>query len=214
VVTEDAVLAEAWLGAEQQHCRELVSLIDWCLGKAGMGPEGIEGLAVSLGPGSFTGLRIGLATAKALSLATGVPVVGVPSLEAVAAAAGPFPGPICAAVWSRPGEVYAALLAAGDGEDEWEYLLPTSALDPAVLAARLAQYGEEVLVTGEAARAVVEAAASAGALLKLASPVNRRLTASQVAYLGLRKLAAGRRDDPFRLQPLYLRPPGITRQKG
>ena len=208
LVSGEEVLAEAWVAGPQQHCRELVPLIDWCLSRAGLTLAEVEGVAVALGPGSFTGLRIGLATAKALALVTGAPLVGVPSLEVAAAAVGAFSGLVCPALWSRPGEVYWALLRKG--KEGWEYLVPPGALGAAALAGKLAEREEEVVLCGEAARAVAEAAAASGRRLNLAPATGRRLLAAEVACLGRARLVAGHRDDSLRLQPLYLRPPGIT----
>ncbi|MGB9886144.1 MAG: tRNA (adenosine(37)-N6)-threonylcarbamoyltransferase complex dimerization subunit type 1 TsaB [Moorellales bacterium] len=209
LATEE-VVAEAWVAAPQQHCRELVPLVDWCLSRAGLTLADVEGVAVALGPGSFTGLRIGLATAKALALAAGVPLAGVPSLEVAAAAAEVHGGLVCPTLWSRPGEVYWALLRKKS--EEWDYLTPPGALAVAALASELARREEEVWLCGEAAKAVAEAAAS-GRRLRLAPATGRRLLAAEVARLGRARLVAGQRDDPMGLEPLYLRPPGITRPR-
>lgn len=209
LVEGSEVLAEAWLAAPQQHCRELISLVDWCLGKAGTTLAAVDGLAVSLGPGSFTGLRIGLATAKALALAVKKKLVGVPTLEAIAAAAPHFAGIVCPVLPSRPGEVYLAFLRRRG--DSWDYLVPPRALPPRDFPSLLPPGEEKVLLVGEAAPLVASLVeGGAKSRLLVADPVAGRLQAARIAYLGSKKFAAGLADDPLRLEPLYLRPPGIT----
>ena len=90
------------------HARTLLPLIDEVLAAGGVALRALDLLAVSIGPGSFTGLRIGLSVAKGLALATGLPVVGVPTLAAYADTAGPRPGLVCPVLDARKGEVYAA----------------------------------------------------------------------------------------------------------
>jgi tRNA threonylcarbamoyladenosine biosynthesis protein TsaB len=211
LVNGEGVLAEAWLAAPQQHCRELVPLVDWCLHQAGTTLKEIDGFAVSLGPGSFTGLRIGLAVAKAMALATGKKLAGIPTFEVMAAGVPDPAAIICPVLPSRPGEIYAAFLRRRG--EAWEYLVPPMALPPADLLSRLPPGEERVILLGEAASLVRQkTGASLGPRVTIASPVIGRLLAAQVAYLGREKLAAGAADDPWRLEPLYLRPPGITRQ--
>ena len=108
IVDADHVAAEQTLPMRGNHARTLLPLIDEVLAAAGMGVRDLGLLAVSIGPGSFTGLRIGLSVAKGLALATGLPVSGVPTLEAYARRAGPRPGLLCPVLDARKGEVYAA----------------------------------------------------------------------------------------------------------
>lgn len=117
------------------HARTLLPLIDEVLAAAGVALSDVDLLAVSIGPGSFTGLRIGLAMAKGLALASGIPVVGVPTLEAYAAALGPRDGEVWPVLDARKGEVYAAGYRWVDGE--LEEISAPAALAPAALAATL-----------------------------------------------------------------------------
>lgn len=84
IVEEGRILAERHLEAQYVHSEKLMTFIDECLTSSRTGLQAIEGFAVSIGPGSFTGLRIGLSVAKGLAYATGKPVVGIPTLEALA----------------------------------------------------------------------------------------------------------------------------------
>ncbi|MBM3518567.1 MAG: tRNA (adenosine(37)-N6)-threonylcarbamoyltransferase complex dimerization subunit type 1 TsaB, partial [Alphaproteobacteria bacterium] len=92
----------------QAHAEALLPMIAGVLKEAGIGYRDLDALAVTIGPGSFTGLRIGLATARGLSLALGKPIIGVGTLEAVAEMA-PFDGSVLAVLDARRGEVYAQI---------------------------------------------------------------------------------------------------------
>jgi tRNA threonylcarbamoyladenosine biosynthesis protein TsaB len=124
-------------GARPAHAAKLLALVEEALERAGAGWEDVTRLAVGVGPGGFTGLRHGIATARALAQARGLPVAGVSSLEALAAGAGAAAGragghPIYAVIDARRGEVFAAAWAGA------ECLLEPVAIAPADLAARLA----------------------------------------------------------------------------
>jgi tRNA threonylcarbamoyladenosine biosynthesis protein TsaB len=118
------------LGERPRHATRLLTLVEDVLGQAG-GWEAVERIAVGVGPGGFTGLRHGIATARALAQARGIPVTGVSSLEALARGAGARGTPVYAVIDARRGEVFAA--AWRDGE----LLLDPVAIAPEALAERL-----------------------------------------------------------------------------
>ncbi len=102
------VIGEYSLQPETSHSRRLLGSVAALMAAAGVAWTDLDALAVSLGPGSFTGLRIGLAAAKGLAMATGLPLVGVPGLDALAAGM-PMPGwRLCPVLDARKGQVYAA----------------------------------------------------------------------------------------------------------
>ncbi len=102
------VLASLCLNSKITHSRRLLSLIDYLMGEAGVDWDRIEAIGVSMGPGSFTGLRIGMATAKGLAFAADKPMVGVSTLDSLASKCAPSPF-ICSVLDARKNEVYAAL---------------------------------------------------------------------------------------------------------
>jgi len=110
-------------GGRPGHAAQLLPLARRALGAAGLGWGDVARLAVGVGPGTFTGLRIGVASARALALATGAQVVPVVTLEALAAAAG-HDGPVLAVVDARRGEAFAAAYAAGRALGEPVAVLP------------------------------------------------------------------------------------------
>ena len=79
------VIASLGLSSNVTHSRRLLTSIDWLMGEVELGWNDIDAIGVSLGPGSFTGLRIGMATAKGLATAAGVGLIGVSTLDALAA---------------------------------------------------------------------------------------------------------------------------------
>jgi tRNA threonylcarbamoyladenosine biosynthesis protein TsaB len=191
----DRIVAEHLSDVRVTHSERLLLAIDRLLGDAGWTPRQLDGLAVAIGPGSFTGLRIGLSTVKGLALALGAPVATVPTLDAMAAGL-PFAAlPVCPVLDARKGEVYTSFYRwKGNGmRREWEYL----ALAPDDLAARL---HEPVILLGEGAVHV------RSSYVELAPPHRRLPSPATVAVLGAERLRAGDVVPAAELVPLYLRP--------
>lgn len=191
----ERVCGEYALDVKATHSERLMPAIDRVLTDAGWTPADLQGLAVAVGPGSFTGLRIGLSTVKGLALALGIPVAAVPTLDAMAASL-PFAClPVCPVLDARKGEVYCSLFR-WDGaamRREWAYL----ALPPRELAARLT---EPVILLGDAAGTIETPQA------RLAPPHRRGPSPAAVGVLGLARLVAGETVAVADLVPIYLRP--------
>ncbi len=112
-----------------------MAAVDQLVAECGFSPRDLDGLAVSIGPGSFTGLRVGLATVKGLALALDLPIAPVPTLDALAARLPFAEAPVCPILDARKGEVYLSLYR-WDGQEmvrNWDYV----ALTPEAAAARL-----------------------------------------------------------------------------
>ena len=189
------VVGEYALDVRATHSERLMGAIDRLLTDAGWAVRDLEGLAVSVGPGSFTGLRIGLSTVKGLALALSIPIVAVPTLDAMAALL-PFAAlPVCPVLDARKGEVYASLYRwDGAGMHRvWEYL----AITPADLAQRLE---EPVIVLGDAADQIHSPYA------RRIRPPRRGPSPASVGALGYSRLTIGDTVAPADLVPIYLRP--------
>ncbi len=190
LVRDEAVLAEhaAEVGARQAET--LLPAIEALLEQARVRCDAVEAFAVAVGPGSFTGLRVGLATVKALAFGADACVAAVPTLAALAAAAPP--GPAVALLDARRGELDAARFArAGeDVEPEEACLLRADAL-----AAWLPP--DATLVAGEGTRAAAEAARGPRRLIEAEA------CALRVARLGQRLLASGAGVTAEALRPRY-----------
>ena len=116
VLHDDHVLALVERDAPGHHARHVIPLIDEAIRSAGAMLSALDGVAVSIGPGSFTGLRVGLATALGFRLISGLPIACVPTLEALAWRARGTASRLMPMLKARPGEVYWARYESRDGE--------------------------------------------------------------------------------------------------
>ena len=192
-------------GARPAHAGRLLAAAEEALAQAGVGWEALDRLAVGIGPGGFTGLRIGIATARALAQGRGLPVVGVSTLEALARGAAVGGGPraaaepavVLAAIDARRGEIFAAAWRGGAP------VLAPSALAPEALAERVRALPARPLAVGDGAVRFRDSLEAAGALVPHDEDGVHRLRAEHVCRLG----AEGSPTDRDALLPDYLRDP-------
>ncbi|MDR3629294.1 MAG: tRNA (adenosine(37)-N6)-threonylcarbamoyltransferase complex dimerization subunit type 1 TsaB [Desulfocapsaceae bacterium] len=145
-IARGGVLASLSLNGNMAHSRRLLTAIDWLFAESAVDWSMIDGLAVGLGPGSFTGLRIGLATAKGLAVAAGKPLVGLPTLDALAGSCRTS-RLICAALDARKREVYTAFYRC-DATGVAKRISEIEAIDPRRLSELIT---EPVLIVGDGA---------------------------------------------------------------
>lgn len=197
---------EATWRTANNHTVELTPAIQAALGHAGLAAPDLKGLAVAQGPGSFTGLRIGLGVAKGLAQSLGRPLVAIPSLDIIAAAVPSFDGALIAVLQAGRGRVCAGRYiweADGwhaDGEPVitgWPALIET--VEGATLFA-----GE----MDERARALLE---EAGDPIRIASGAVALRRAGFLAELAWARIAAGEVEDAASITPIYLHQPGVPR---
>ncbi len=201
VVRADVVLAEEAETAARSHVRTVPLLVRRVLARAGLGIEAVEGVAVSIGPGSFTGLRIGLGLAKGIAFGGGLPVAAVSTLEALAAVADAPPGAtVCAALDARKREVYGAVFTV-DAPGVLRRLTPDRALAPAALARELPP---GTVLVGDAAEAYPDAWPAG---LERRPFATHHPSGGIVARIGARRLLAGDVADLGTLEPAYVRAP-------
>jgi tRNA threonylcarbamoyladenosine biosynthesis protein TsaB len=202
LVGEAGLVAEYTLNVEVTHSERLLPALDRLLTDAGVGLDALGGLAVSIGPGSFTGLRIGLSTAKGLAYATGLPVVGVPTLEVLAWSVPYAAVPVCPVLDARKQEVYAALFRYEHGA--LVTVMAAAALAPEALCARIRRptlfLGDGLAEYGELFRRLL------GTKVLVPPVASRGARPASVADLGRQRLLRGERDALEALVPLYLRP--------
>ena len=139
LVGDDGPVAELWLAPEPGAGRRVLEAVHGLLASVGATSADVDGIVVGVGPGGFTGLRIGLATALGLGQALGVPVTGASSLEALAlglAEAAPPGASLVPVLDARRRELFAAVSRPGPG-DALEELAAPQAIAPADLAALL-----------------------------------------------------------------------------
>jgi tRNA threonylcarbamoyladenosine biosynthesis protein TsaB len=203
-VTSVAVLGELELelhddGERPRHAQTLQPLLEQALSRAGAGWDDVERLCVGVGPGGFTGLRLGVATARALAQALDLPVVPVSSLDALAKAV-EHDGPVAALIDARRGEVFAAVYERG------ERVMEPTAIAPDALAGRLAP---GTLAVGDGAvrfRAELE---RAGVAVPADGSAAHRVSALMVCRLG----RASEPADRDALLPDYRREPDAVPPK-
>lgn len=191
----DFVVGEVRLGRQQTHSRTLLPAIEFLLGSMAWLPGDVDAWAVASGPGSFTGLRVGISTIQGLALASGRPCIGVSALDALAARVAGTADRIAAMMDAFRGEVYARVY-----DSEARPLEDACVVAPAALFGRLPP---GTAFTGDGARAhrAELEAACPGAVLPVRSP----FLAGAVARLATLGLAAGEGRSPEQLRPLYLR---------
>lgn len=197
--TADGVLAECQWRAGQAQTAALLPQVDQLLTLGGVAVNDLGAVAVATGPGSFTGLRVGLSAAKGLVYGLGLPLFGVPTLDATAY---PHLGqgrPVRAVLAAGRGRLVSALYRWRDGALQRAGEYATSSLEG--LATLIV---EPTLVCGEldalAARRLVELAPAA----RLAPPAARPRRAASLAELAWLRWTRGEHDDPAGLEPIYL----------
>jgi tRNA threonylcarbamoyladenosine biosynthesis protein TsaB len=191
-------------GARPGHASRLLPLIVDVLAQAGVGWAEIDRVAVGIGPGTFTGLRIGVATARALAGARGIPLVGVSTLHSVALGAAAEPGAdvVVAVLDARRRETFAAAWRS-TAEGLGEQLIEPVAIAPDELAGAISQLGSQALAIGDGAiefRGVLE---RSGALIPPDESGFHKVAAIRHCALA-RDLPAG---GPEAVSPEYLRLP-------
>jgi len=198
----ERLVAESVLNVSTTHSDRLLCQIDLLLRDAGWRLEDLDFLVAVSGPGSFTGLRIGVATVKGLAQALAKPVIGVSSLRTLAMNLPLCPLPICVFLDARKNEVYSQMFrwtAAGPVE-----IGPAQVLPPAIL---LQSLEEKVALVGDGVPIYRELIESfpAGNLLLPAAPAHQP-RASQAAWLGWQDLLADKQISATALVPVYIRP--------
>jgi tRNA threonylcarbamoyladenosine biosynthesis protein TsaB len=207
ITNGEGLSASLRVTGRRRHAENLAPAISQVLERAGIGLERVEAIAVDLGPGLFTGLRVGVATAKGLAQGLGIGVLGVTSLEILASAAfdAGWPGTVAPVIDGRRGEVFAAHYARGPGPAELVELSAPARYRPERVAPELAVPGDQaVLACGDGAlryRALLDSGpvSVAGDLLGAPDPwVLVRLAGARLEG-GAALLSA------TEVQPVYLR---------
>ncbi len=196
------VRAEHTWEAPRRHTTELSPRLADAMAQAGLSPKELSGVAVVTGPGSFTGLRIGMSVAKGLAVAQKVPLVGVPTLDVVAAAQGRDDRRLAAVLQAGRGRISVAFYRwmSGRWRGQSEAHLTT-------WADLMEETAEPTLFCGEVDRAGAGMIAQLGNRGVLSPPAWRVRRAGFLAELGWHRLNEGVSDDPSSLTPVYLKHP-------
>ena len=201
VVEDGEILADFRYDVKLTHSEVLLSYIEKLLKKLKLKLENIDGFSASIGPGSFTGLRIGLATIKGLGFASGKPVVGIPTLDALAFGSRGCIYPLVPVLDAKKKQVYAAVYdtRVNQIKRKTSYFV----VDPSDLIQRIP---EEVAFTGPGINVFrSELKKKMGKKAHFLRGKKTLPSGAAVAYMGWEKLNKGKSEDLFLLEPIYVR---------
>ena len=193
------VLSESLWTSKDYHTVELAPAVAQMLAKCGCQPNQVSALAVAIGPGSFTGLRIGLALAKGMAYTNHIPVMGVPTLDILACAQPPRGEPMAAVLRAGRGRLAVGWYSTID--HTWQSSGAIEVLTALELNQRIL---EPTLVCGELYEEEQRLLARKRKNVILASPAQSIRRPSYLAELGWRRWQVGQVDDPITLSPIYL----------
>lgn len=203
VLCEHAVLTQRGLTSSR-----LMVMVDIALDETGLSISDIDAVAVVVGPGSFTGVRIGVSTAKGLCHASGKPCIAVNALEAQAECVCGFHGIVCPLFDAHLEQVYGAAFRDGTR------LMPDEALSAAAYAERLLGLGDRFLFTGTGVDTYFELLSGIFKNRALFAPVNSRyLRPSAAGLAALKAVKRGEMTDYMSIMPVYLRPPNAAQNR-
>ena len=208
VIRDQQVMADATLEIGAVYAEQLPGILDRTMGDLNLQWLEVEGFAISIGPGSYTGLRVGLSLVKGLAYVTKRPVAAVPTLDAVAFQVPCCRYPVHVLADARRGQVYEARYDTEDG-------LPKRITDfrVGILEDVVETIEDTVLLIGSGVDAYRSRIVDAlGDRARFAPPGTGRLMASSTAFMGMESLLKGEHASLNELEPLYLRRPDFARQ--
>ncbi len=210
LTNDKTLITEFRSNIKRAHAEKIIFAIDRVLGDAHLKPKEIDGIAISIGPGSFTGLRIGLAAVKGLALATNLPVVAVPSLDALALQAFFWRDQICPMVKAQADEAYAARYHFRSGRliQDSDYQLVTldalaDLIDQKTLILNFGMKNLVDFIHGELTN-----------LVEIAPPEYSMASGYYVALLGFEKFTHQQIEDIEKLEPFYLKDFKVKKKHG
>jgi tRNA threonylcarbamoyladenosine biosynthesis protein TsaB len=204
LMDEENVRAEIYLNLGRHHAEVLLPAIDQLFHLTGLTPADVDLLACTVGPGSFTGLRIGVSTVKGLALAMGRPLVGVSTLETLAMNAVPSSRLICPMLDARKNQIYTGLYLTGHDALPVA-VIPEKVIDIAQFMNELEQEGIIFLGDGAIRHEKLICETGKGRTI-LPGSHRQRLMASAVGLIGIKRYRSGEIADALTLKPRYLRP--------
>ena len=211
VVEDDTLLAEYTVNYKKTHSQTLLPMLDEIVKMTELELESVDAIAVAAGPGSFTGLRIGSATAKGLGLALKKPLVAVPTVDALAYNLYDAQGLICPIMDARRNQVYTGIYRF---EKKFETVMDQDAMDMGELIEKLNAMGERVIFLGDGVPVYEKQIAEKMTVPYDLAPahVNRQRAAS-VAALGAVYFAEGKMETAMEHKPDYLRKSQAERER-
>ena len=213
ILSDDTVLGEYTVNGKRSHSELMLPMIRSLLTSTGLTPDDIDLFACTVGPGSFTGVRIGVSVIKGIAFGRGKPCAAVSTLEALAENTAGLTGLICPVMDARRAQVYNALFERRDGV--LHRLTPDRAISIDELAKELLRdHGEKpVLLVGDGVAVTRDALAAAGVTLGEVPALLLSQNASAVGRVALRMAKNGDTLTDDALRPVYLRQPQAERER-
>jgi tRNA threonylcarbamoyladenosine biosynthesis protein TsaB len=222
LVDEGMVRAEETFPHGLQHAAHIIPIIDRLCRAQGWSPRDVRELYVSAGPGSFTGLRIGITLSKTLAFATGAKIVAVPTHRVLAENAPPEARNLVIVLDAKRDQIFTARFERETSSDQWHEAEPahldtltamlSRAARPVHLLGEGIPYHEKFIPREDAARLPsalrlrLEESSPKSSVL-VTDPQSWRARAAAVAKLGTELARRGEFVDPYRLTPIYIRRP-------
>ena len=219
LLENDNLVAEFTVNNKKTHSQTLLPMLDEVVKAAGIELDTVDAIAIAAGPGSFTGLRIGAATVKGLSLALDKPIIPVPTLEGLAYNFWGSDRLICPIMDARRNQVYTGIYAFESGN--MKVLEPQMAVDIEVIAEKLCRYGRNVVFLGDGVpvfrqkleSGLLEQLTAAGNQFAFAPAHVNKQRAGAVGTLALQYIREGRTETADEHQPEYLRMAQAERER-
>ena len=212
-IENEILKAEQFVNGAMTHSETLMPMVENVIRDAGAKPQDLEMIAITFGPGSFTGLRIGAATAKGLAFGLKIPVMMVSTLEALAYNAVNYDGYIVPMMDARRSQVYTAVYHSENGSLCCD--LQPEAMSPKALCEWLLQVDKKVMILGDAVPLYEKMFKEQLGERALAAPAHmRQLRAATVGALALQKIQEGEKpvvSDAVSIE--YLRKPQAERER-
>lgn len=214
LLEEEKVLGEFYVNIPQTHSQTLLPMVEGLLSSCGLTPGELDFLAVTRGPGSFTGLRIAMAAVKGMAMAADKPCIGVSTLEALARSLAGFEGSAAAVMDARCGQVYAGLFSLTDGRVERYPDGEDAAISIEELGQRINPLKKPVFLVGDGAELCYNRLSGEPPTdwLRIAPPHLRYQRAAAAGFAALDAWQKGEAVSAAELVPAYLRLPQAVRE--
>lgn len=210
IANEEKIIGEFFINTSLTHSQTLMPMTEQLLKNTEMTIDEVDAIAVNAGPGSFTGVRIGVAAAKGLAFPKNLPCVSVSTLESMAYNLLGTDCVVCAVMDARCSQVYNAMFRI-KGETV-ERLTDDIALSLSDLLLEFKQTDKRILIVGDGAEITYDFLKNEASNAVLAPKNRRTQTASSVALAAFQKLFEGKTQTAAELMPIYLRLPQAQRE--
>lgn len=212
VLSGDTVLSEFTVNNKKTHSQTLLPMIEQAVEISGLKKSELDAIAVAAGPGSFTGLRIGSATAKGIAYVLEKPIIPVPTLEGLAYRVAVSDGVICPMMDARRNQVYTGVYQMKEGK--LSVHIPQKAADISEIISEINALGKNVIFLGDGVPVQEKTIRSEVKVSYILAPPHlNRQSAASIAALGAVYFSEGKAEDAMTHAPVYLRKSQAERER-